>query len=269
MQWETVPAASIIGMIFTLLVSIGLPIILGIIVYKKTHAKISSCFIGAGVFVVFALILEQIFHAIILAVMGSSFRSRIFIFGLYAALAAALFEETGRLIAMKFFMKKSLDKGNALMYGVGHGGTESILIVGLTYVNNLLTTIMINTGAIEVTISQLEPAFQEATYQQLQQFWLSPSYHFYMAGVERASAIVLQLCLSVFVYKCVKTGHKKFLAGAFLLHFLVDFVTVVTAGLGLPIWAVEIEIIALVAIIAWWTVRICQKDEESDLFETY
>ena len=53
----------------------------------------------------------------------------------------------------------------------------------------------------------------------------------------------------------------KFLAGAFLLHFLVDFVTVVTAGLGLPIWAVEIEIIVLVAIIAWWTVRICQKDE--------
>ena len=33
-----------------------------------------------------------------------------------------VFEETGRLIAMKFWMKKWLDFPNALMYGIGHGG---------------------------------------------------------------------------------------------------------------------------------------------------
>lgn len=101
----------------------------------------------------------------------------------YAALAAGLFEETGRLVAMKFFMKKNLDKGNALMYGVGHGGVEAILLVGLTYVNNIVISIMINTGTIQLSMSQLEPAMQEATYQQLQPLWQSPSYVFYMAGV--------------------------------------------------------------------------------------
>lgn len=259
MEWGTISAASIMGILFSLIVSIGLPITLGIVVYKKTHAKISACFIGAGIFVVFALILEQIMHAIVLAI-NPALQSHTVLFGLYAALAAGLFEETGRFVAMKFFMKKSLDKGDALMYGVGHGGVEAILLVGLTYVNNLVISVLINTGSIQLTMSQMEPALRETTYQQLQALWQSPAYVFYMAGVERISAIVLQICLSVLVYKCVKTGQKKFLAGALLLHFIVDFVTVVTAGYGLPVWAVEIEVIVIMAIIAWGVVRIYQRD---------
>lgn len=38
MEWGTVSTISIVGMAFTLLVSIGLPIVLGIIVYKRTHS---------------------------------------------------------------------------------------------------------------------------------------------------------------------------------------------------------------------------------------
>lgn len=200
MEWGTVSTASMVGMVFSLIISVGLPIVLGIIVYKKTHAKVSSCFIGAGIFVVFALILEQIIHTIVLAI-NPAFQGHIVLFGLYAALAAGLFEETGRFIAMKFFMKKSLDKGNALMYGVGHG------------------------------------------------------------GVERVAAVILQICLSVLVYKCVKTGQKKFVAGAFLLHFPVDFVTVVTAGFGMPVWAVEIEVAVIVVIVAWGVAKIYYRDD--------
>lgn len=265
MEWGTVSAASFIGMIFSMSVSIGLPIVLGIIIYKKTHAKVSSCFIGAGIFVVFALILEQIMHVIVLAI-NPAFQSQMVLFGLYAALAAALFEETGRFIAMKCFMKKSLDRGNALMYGVGHGGVEAILLVGLTYINNLVISIMINTGGIQLTMDQMEPSLQEVTYQQMQAFWQTPAYHFYMAGVERISAIVLQICLSVLIYKCVKTGQKKFYIGAFLLHFIVDFVTVITSGFGMPIWAVEIEVAVMVVIIVWGTVRIYRKDEDGEEF---
>lgn len=261
MEWGTISAASIIGMIFTLIISAGLPITLGIIVYKKTHAKISSCFIGCGIFVVFALILEKILHAIVFAVTGNALQNNIFLYGLYGGLAAALFEETGRLVAMKFFMKKDLDRENALMYGVGHGGAEAILIVGLTYINNLIISFMINTGGIQLTMSQLDSAMQETAYRQLQALWQTPAYHFYMAGVERLSAIVLQICLSVLVYKCVKTGQKKFYAGALMLHFVVDFVTVVTAGLGMPIWAVEIEIVVIVAIIAWGVARIYSRED--------
>lgn len=262
MEWGTVSAASIMAMFFSLAVSIGLPIVLGIIVCMKTHARVSSCFIGAGVFVVFALILEQILHAIVSAVAGTALQNNTFLYGLYGGLAAALFEETGRFVAMKFFMKKGLDKGNALMYGVGHGGVEAILIVGLVYVNNIVTSVLINTGGIQLTMSQITPEMQQATYQQLQALWQTEPYIFCMAGIERMAAVVLQICLSVLVYKCVKTGRMKYIAGAFLLHFVVDFVTVVTAGLGMPIWAVEIEVIVIVAIIAWGVAKIYRNDED-------
>ena len=200
MEWGTISAASIIGMVFTLIISIVLPVALGIIVYKKTHAKITSCFIGAGIFVGFALILERILHTIVFAVTGNALQNNIYLYGLYGGIAAALFEETGRFVAMKFFMKKDLNKGNALMYGVGHGGAEAIIIVGLTYVNNLISSLWINTGGAQFVMSQLDAAMQgmtyqqmqtlhsamqERTYQQLQALWQTPAYHFYMAGVER------------------------------------------------------------------------------------
>lgn len=261
MEWGTISAASITAMFFSLAVSIGLPIVLGIIVYMKTHARVSSCFIGAGVFVVFALILEQILHAIMSAVTGTLLQNNILLYGLYGGVAAALFEETGRFVAMNFCMKNNLNKGNALMYGIGHGGAEAILIVGLVYVNNIVTSIMINSGSMQLTMSQLTPEMQEATYQQLQALWQTEPYIFCMAGIERMSAVVLQICLSVLVYKCVKTGQMKYIAGAFILHFIVDFVTVVTAGLGMPIWAVEIEIIVIVAIIAWCVAKIYRNDK--------
>lgn len=262
MEWGTISTASIAAMIFSLVVSIGLPIVLGIIVHRKTHARVSSCFIGAGIFVVFALILEQILHAIVLTVTGTVIQSSTFLYGLYGGLAAALFEETGRFVAMKFFMKNSLDKGNALMYGVGHGGVEAILLVGLTYVNNIVTSIMINSGGIQVTMSQLTPEMQQTTYQQLQALWQTEPYVFCMAGIERIAAVILQICLSVLVYKCVKTGQKKYYAGAFALHFIVDFVTVVTAGLGMPMWGIEIEVVAIVAVVVWGVVKVYRNDEE-------
>lgn len=261
MEWGTVSAASIAGMIFTLTVSVGMPVVLGIIVYKKTHAKISSCFIGAGIFTGFALILEQILHAIILGITGTAIRDHVFLSALYGGLAAALFEETGRFVAMKFCIKKNLDKGNALMYGVGHGGAEAILIVGLVYINNLITSIMINTGGMQLTMEQLDPALKEATYQQLKLLWQLPANGFYLAGVERVAAIALQISFSVLVYKSVKTGQRKFLAGALFLHFLVDFVVTVTAGAGVVPWAVEVGLIAMTTVIALGVARIYQRDE--------
>lgn len=268
MEWGTISAASIIGMVFTLAVSTGLPIILGIIVHKKTHAKISSCFIGAGIFVAFAMILEQIVNAIVLAVTGTVIRGSSFLTALYGGLAAALFEETGRLAAMKYCMKKNLDKGNALMYGVGHGGAEAILIVGLVYVNNLITSVMINTGGIQLTMAQLDPEIQEAAYRQLQPLWQLPANGFYLAGVERMSAIVLQISFSVLVYKFVNTRQKKFFAWALMLHFLVDFVTVVTAGAGVPSWAVELEIIVMAVVIALSVAGIYRHDKIEGIEET-
>ena len=60
-----VPTLSIVFMAISAIVSIGLPIALGIIWHKRTGAKASSLFIGAAAFVVFAIILENICHRLV------------------------------------------------------------------------------------------------------------------------------------------------------------------------------------------------------------
>ena len=45
------------------------------------------------------------------------------------------------------------------------------------------------------------------------------------------------------------------------MHFTVDFVTVVTAGFDFPEWLVELEVIAMEAVIAGGIAKIYKKDE--------
>ncbi len=248
MVWGTVSGASIAGMVVSLLLSVGLPIFLCIFIYKKTKAWVPAFFIGCGIFVGFAMILEQICHTIVLTATGSVIRDNIWLYGIYGGLAAALFEETGRLIAMKFCLKKHLTRENALMYGAGHGGIEAFLILGMSSMSNLLTAAMINGGLMEKTMTVLEPAQQEVSYNQLSVLWTTPAYQFFLAPVERISAIALQIALSVLVFSAVKTGKKLHLAAAFGIHFAVDFLTVVCAS-AIPTWALELGLLVIVAVI--------------------
>ena len=204
MNWGTVSGASMVGMVISLLLSVGLPIFLGVFIYKKTRAWVPAFFIGCGIFVGFAMILEQICHAIVLTVTGSVIRDNLWLYAIYGGLAAALFEECGRWIAMKFCLKKHLTRENALMYGAGHGGIEAFLILGMSSMSNLLTAAMINGGLMEKTMTALEPAQQEVTYHQLSVLWTTPAYQFYLAPVERISAIALQIALS-----CIQCGEDR------------------------------------------------------------
>ena len=120
LEWGTVSGASLGGMIFSLILSIVLPIVLFILVKIKLKANLTSFVIGCATFIIFALMLEPILHSVVLTATGTLLTDNIILYGLYGGLAAALFEETGRLVAMKFFMKDSLNKPNALMYGIGH-----------------------------------------------------------------------------------------------------------------------------------------------------
>ena len=238
-----VSAASIIAMIVTLIISVGLPIALCIIVWRKTRARISSFFIGAATFIVFALILEQILHTVVLSV-APNLRKNIWLYALYGGLAAGIFEETGRFLAMKFCMKKNLNKQNAIMYGVGHGGIEAILLTGMTYFSNLVVSLMINSGQISAILSMsgVDDSNYQLAISQLMVMGTTPSWQFYMAGVERISAIIFHISASYLVYLAVK--EKKLLCYllAILLHFLLDALALITA-VYLPVLAVELILI--------------------------
>lgn len=255
MEWGTVSLFSMAGMLFSLVVSVGLPLVLAIFIHKRTNARLISLLVGATVFIAFALILEQILHVVVFSSAGDVLASNLLLYALYGAMAAALFEETGRYIGMRFFMKDTLDSGNALMYGVGHGGVESIMLLGMTSFNNLVTSVMINNGGIAQSIAQMDAAEAQATYEQFRVLWESPSYLFFLSGMERIAAILLQISLSIFMYRAVKNRSRSCLLLAYGIHFSIDFSTVLASGF-LPAAAVELTLFALTAVAVWYAIRL-------------
>ncbi len=248
MNIENVSLLSMIGMTFTLILSFCVPIYL-FIRLKKKNAWVPSFFIGCLIFVIFALILEQICHFIVLYLTGTLLQTNLFLYALYGALAAAIFEEVGRLIGLKYIFKRQSEEVNAKMYGVGHGGIEAILIVGMTQINNLALSFMIQNGSIMDSVNQLDASLQATYISQISTLWTTPSYMFFLGGIERVLTIILQICLSLLVYLSIKNQDKKWWGCAFAIHFVVDFIIVLTNQL---FGAIVAEIALCFMVIALW-----------------
>lgn len=258
---ETVQIASIIGMCLTLLISFGLPIGLMLYAMNKLKAKMINFWIGAATFVVFALVLEQILHTVMINQFGEALTGNVLIKAIYGGLAAGIFEEVGRFVSMKLFMKRTLNKENAFMYGVGHGGIEAMIIVGLTTISNLISAYMINTGLMAKSMELFDSDTQKQTIDQLSLLWTSSPVDFYMAGVERVVAITLHLCLSYIVYRAIKDGKIQLLFLSIGLHAFADFATVLVAGFA-PVIVVEIVLIVIVAVIAVFVYKNYSNEQE-------
>ena len=153
-------------------------------------------------------------------------------------------------IAMKFWMKRWLDFPNALMYGIGHGGVEAILIGGLSGISNLVSMLMINSGAMQNTLAALPAESANQTVSQLSALWTTPAPLFFVSGIERISAIILHIGLSLLIYRAVKAGKCRTAAFtavlAYGIHFIVDFFAVAGPAL-LPIYVIEIGVFVMAA----------------------
>ena len=226
--------SSILAILFTLAFSFALPIGL-MLWFRKRGGKWTAFLTGAVAFILFTLVLESALHNLLfLTPLWAVLQSNIWLYGLYGGLAAGVFEETGRLLAFKLFLKKEREPITALSYGIGHGGAETILLVGLTMVNNLVLAAAVFAGGTT------DPAVLELA----EQLAATPAGMFLWAAFERFGAIILHLSLSVLVFAAVKEPGKKWLfPAAIFLHAAADFIAVVSNAY-LPVAATEI--IALV-----------------------
>ena len=251
----SVPAASVAGMIFSLILSIGLPIGLLIYLRNRTGARISAFLIGGATFFLSAMVLEQLLHAAVLAAAGNALTGNIWLYALYGGLAAGLFEETGRYVAMKFCMKKQLTRQSALMYGAGHGGIEAVLILGLASINNLSAVALVNSGGFESFLSSLSAEESDALIQAFSALWSTPSWQFFLGGIERILAVALHISLSVLVYRAVRDRRISFYLLAVGLHVLVDSAALAASRFLSPI-LVEALVLLLTGLTGALAVRL-------------
>ena len=244
MELQTISNTAILGMICSITLSIGVPIALLILGKAKYKAKISSFLVGAGTFFLFAMVLERLMHLLVIQVCGLNAQSNPWLYYVYAAAAAAVFEETGRILAMKLCMKKRLDFPNALMYGFGHGGMEAVLLGGLANISTLRSMLMINSGAMQNALAALPAESASQALTQLSSLWTTPALLFFVSGIERIGAIILHIGLSLLIYRAVTSGKRGVAVLAYAIHFVVDFLTMAFAAV-LPVYLLEIVVLAL------------------------
>ena len=102
-----VPVSSIVVMIVNALLGIAIPIFLAWWAVKKHQAKLSTILIGAGTFVVFALVLESIVHQVVLkGPSGAVIQGKTLYYALYGGFFALrpgyLLREDAKLLEFKY-----------------------------------------------------------------------------------------------------------------------------------------------------------------------
>lgn len=210
---------------------IAAPLLLAWWMVRKYHVKATTILAGAGVFIVFALVLESLMHQVVLkGPHGASIMGNVWYYALYGGLAAGIFEETGRFLAMKFLLKKEPSGAvNGVAYGIGHGGAEMLLIYGIAMISNIALSAMINSGQADALLASAPADAKEQVLAQFAQLQAAGAGTYLFGVWERVSAMIMQIGLSLIVWTGVRKGGKWLwlFPAAILLHFLADACVVV------------------------------------------
>lgn len=234
----TVPMLSLIMMGFSLLISVGIPIGMTVYLILTKKSTIRPILTGVLVFFVFQVILRiPLLNAVVRMDFFAPILTNPWLYALILAFTAGLFEEGGRYLGYRTLAKDSRTWWDGVAYGIGHGGFEAMYLVGLTYINNIILSLAINTGTFEAVTANLAPATAQYLHAQLTSTnpWI-----FFAGGFERLMTMLIQTALSVLVLYGIRRGKLRYLFAALALHTLVDVPAVILPQVfGWNVWGVE------------------------------
>lgn len=194
-------------------------------------------------------IASQVLHVPLVLGMGSFLQTTpLWVNAVILGLLAGIFEETARYILFKFILKRSRTWKEGVLVGLGHGGTEAVILgilAALAFVN---MTVYRN---IDLSTVPSIPAEQlELAKEQVAAYWSAAPYVALLGFVERIFAMCLHLSLSVMVLYAIAYNRPLWFWLALLWHAFVDAVAVYLAQ-SLDALAVE-GIIGVMALISLW-----------------
>ena len=267
----TVSIGSIAAMCVTLFISLILPVIV-LIVYALKNRKqgvAGAWFIGAaGFFVTQIVIRVPILSTLSLMPGFMAFAENHYVvYSLMLGLTAALFEVVGRYASAKI-LSKNLTFTKGFAAGLGHGGIEAIILIGMTYVSNLLYVVMINSGAIEGVIAQTEAMGVDVApvYALVDTLVNGPAYLYLLAGYERILAMIGHVAMTLVVfYFMSKEETLKGIGICVLYHFVMDSMVGIIGGLATPYlgsvisqnvsYVITYVFLTAMAAVAVWAIR--------------
>ena len=219
---------------------IAMPIGLAIYLTRKFKQGWRLFWIGAATFV-----FSQLLHIPFNALVSPVFNQFGFIalpvvlqdvsLSLFFGLSAGLFEELSRYAMYRWWAKDARSWGMGLLAGVGHGGSEAI-ILGLLVLYGYVQMLIVRGMDIStlVTTDKIELAKT-----QIQAYWSAPWYMTMLGALERLFTIPLHLACAVLVLQAFTRRKFGWVGLAVLLHALADGMVVFVAKIGFSVLAIE------------------------------
>lgn len=230
-----------LGLGTSALIAIGAPLALALVLWRR-GASFKAWGIGALTFVVSQFLLRFPWQVPLNAWLVARYRDDAVVMGAWiaaSALTAGLFEELGRWVAYRKLWKDRSTLGG-VMLGAGHGGLESMVLVGLSLVSSTVVYVLVAKG---VPIG-LPPEAMAAVEKQ---FATLDGWSATMGGLERLSALGLHLACSLLVLEGVRTSKRGWLVGSIALHAGANL-AVVSASKALNVFAGEALLVVIVAV---------------------
>lgn len=216
---------AIVFSIVTVIVALILPPVFAVAYALKNRKQgiLSAWLLGALGFAVPQILIRMPVLQLLSANSGfvAFAQSHMILYGLGLAFTAGLFELAGRY-AVALLLRKRLTCRRALAAGLGHGGIEAMVLIGLSYISNIVLMLMIRSGA---DLSQAQTAVQTLI--------ATPAGLFLLAGFERLLAMTCHAAMSMIVCYAVHTGRT--LPGVLAclgIHTCVDFVATISLFIG-------------------------------------
>lgn len=233
-----VSTSTLIAVIVTFLISTILPIAAWIVYGVKNKGKgtFTAWLIGAAGFFVMQMVIRiPIMNTIAITEGFQSFVANHYVqYCFVMAFTAGLFELIGRYVVAKLLAKKlTYEKGFAA--GLGHGGIEAIVLIGISYISNIIYIGMINSEAFDGILEQTAALGVDTTSLLAIKDALinTNSTIFLLAGYERILTMILHVALSLVV--CYFVSKKQDIKGLFIClvsHWMVDFIAPLINGMA-------------------------------------
>ena len=263
-----IPPALVVTTAMAAIIVIVYPLVLGAIAHRKLAVSWKYFWFGALVFLVFQILtripIVAVLQATVLMHLLTTSTTFTWIWLVILAITAGLFEEVGRYVGYLLFLRREPKTwSKAVMFGLGHGGLESIVLVGGQIILTAINAIMLS----GVNVNTLPAAQRQGVLQLFAAINAEPFWLPLLAAWERLWTIPLHVSLAVIVLQVFRRQQIGWLFLAILFHALVDFLAgaiPLAFGHSTTITLLVEGMVCIFGLISLWiTWRLRDQDEQA------
>ena len=259
MEFTPVGSQAFVSLALGAALGILLPLGIALLWVRKKHEPFKTVLVGAVIFFLFVTILEKPIQALVITgehPVAAFLNANPVWWALVVGLFPGVFEETGRLFAFKAILKNRKNRETAISYGVGHGGMEVIMLLGVNYAAYLAYAAMINSGTFGTVIEQAaaKAPEQAETLRTLAQQLSGLTIGGVGLGLlERGFAFLFHIGASILVFYACRDRRRFWLYPlAIVLHTALDFIAGLTIAKVVTIPTLALEgIIGVFAVLVF------------------